>query len=83
MSEREFNKVALLLGDFIVNLRMFKDALVKSDTLLDSCNKLLDKFSVVNIKFEQAISYSNTRSVRRLSVFLLLTLVSQLVQRQL
>ena len=60
LSERDFNKIALMLGSFIENLKEFKESVVKSDTVLESTSKLLEKFASVNIKFEQQISYSNT-----------------------
>ena len=60
LSERDFNRVALLLGDFIEHLKQFREVVSKSETVKESVDKLLEKFSVVNIKFEQAITYSNT-----------------------
>ena len=62
MSERDFNRVALLIGDFKEHLKEFSEHVVKSDTVKESTDKLLDKFKVINIKFEQSIEYSNTGS---------------------
>lgn len=62
LSERDFNRVALLLGKLIENLKEFRGVIDKSDTMKESLDKLLEKFSAVNIKFEQTINYSNSGS---------------------
>jgi hypothetical protein len=62
MSERDFNRVALIIGDFKEHLTEFSQHVVKSDTVKESTEKLLEKFQVINIKFEQRIEYSNTGS---------------------
>jgi hypothetical protein len=62
MSERDFSRVALLIGDFKEHLQDFSTHIAKSETVKESTDKLLEKFGVVNIKFEQCITYTNSGS---------------------
>ena len=59
LSERDFSRIALLLGDFSDRIKEASSAFSKSDTVKEALNKLMAKFEVIDIKFEQTISYSN------------------------
>lgn len=62
LPERQYNEIAIVLGEFMKNLDKFVVVVIKSETVKESLEKLKSTFSCINIDFQQKISYQNNGS---------------------